>query len=127
MQSRSAGQSLSAVIPFLCAAMLLTMGCSSSKKTKGATAKGSAAKSEGLQNGSVSAAARDKAKDQGASVEKLLCDAVTEGLGWCDSDTAVVFCTGGTWYKLDCAGAGLGVCATDDSKIVDCVSADEAE
>jgi hypothetical protein len=127
MRRELRGIALGSAIVFIAPALLLVEGCASSKKQKGTTAKGNAAKTEGLENGSVSAAARDKAKDLGATVEKLLCDAVTEGVGWCDSDTAVVFCTGGTWYKLDCAATGLGVCAIDDAKVVDCVNADDTE
>lgn len=41
-------------------------------------------------------------KKEDAEIDSLDCDEATEGLAWCDSDTALLFCHEGDWYELDC-------------------------
>lgn len=41
-------------------------------------------------------------KKEDAEIDSLNCDEELEGLAWCDSDTALLFCHDGDWYELDC-------------------------
>jgi hypothetical protein len=111
---------------------LAATGCSSKSsgaapsKNKGSTTKGTAAKGSGQKNGTSATGAKGKGQAQGASYEGVTCDADSDGLAWCDSDTTIVFCSDNVFYSLDCSSVGADVCAEDpDSKSVDCYSSDE--
>jgi len=119
---------LAAAFAVITPAVTTIEGCSAAaKKKKGATQKGAAAKSDGQKAGGSSTGAKSKASSKGDNVDGLACDEAAEGVAWCNSDTAIVFCAGGDWYELDCGAAGLGVCAEGDDHVVDCFSADDAE
>jgi len=49
----------------------------------------------------------------------ISCDYTEEGLAWCDDDYTVVYCSGGTWWAVDCYSIGYDYC-TDDGYTVDC-------
>ena len=52
----------------------------------------------------------------------VTCDASVEGLAWCDSEVDVAFCSGGTWWSLDCSAVDeAAFCGYDiDSDVIDC-------
>jgi hypothetical protein len=99
--------------------VLPAAGCGS-KKSKGGGVKGAAAKDAGQKTGGTATGDKAKAKEQmGDTYEGVKCDSTTEGLGWCDSETEIAFCSGGGWYLLDCTGVGGDFCG-DDGATVDC-------
>jgi hypothetical protein len=101
-------------------AALSLEGCSSkSSKTKGGGAKGAAAKDAGQKVGGTASGDTSSATDSGAVYEEVTCDDTDDGLAWCDSDTSLVFCSGGHFYLLDCSGVGGDVCG-DDGSTIDC-------
>ena len=100
-------------------------GCSSSSKLqKGGGAKGAAAQSANQKVGGTATGDLSAATDNGATYEEVTCDDSDDGLGWCDSDTEVVFCSGGHFYVLDCSSVDGDFCGEDGSTI-DCYTAAE--
>jgi hypothetical protein len=84
-------------------ALALTGGCGSDKpSTAGDRAKGM----------------KSQANQQGTEHDGLLCDASTEGEGFCVDDWTIVFCADGYWWALDCSA--LGAVCYEDAYIVDC-------
>jgi hypothetical protein len=112
-----------AFVSFLALAIPATAvldGCgSSAKKQKGGGAKGDAAKSANQKIGGTASGDTSAAKDQGATYELVTCDSSDDGLGWCDSDTEAVFCSGGHFYVLDCTTISGDFCG-DDGATIDC-------
>lgn len=106
--------------------VLAACGGSSAKATKGGGAKGTSAQSSGQKAGGMATADKSKGTDKGATYEGVTCDASTEGLAWCDSDTEIAFCAGGEWWLLDCANPQIGgdFCG-DDGNTIDCYASDE--
>ena len=107
-------------------------GCASkssaSAKKKGGGAKGPAAVQTKQKPGATASGAKASGVSKGTDLEGSTCNAETEGVAWCDSDTAVVLCSGGTWYAVDCAAIGGDVCATDiDTATVDCYAVADVE
>lgn len=107
-------------------------GCASKSskaaKKKGAGAKGPAAASAKQKTGSTASGAKASGVSKGADFEGSSCNAETEGVAWCDSDTSVILCSEGAWYAVDCAAIGGDVCATDpDTEIVDCYTVADTE
>ena len=97
-----------------------------SKPAKGGGARGAAAKGSGQTSGGTATGDKGQGTQKGETYEGVTCDSSTDGLAWCDSDTDVVFCSGGVWYLLDCSSPEIGgdVCGeTDDT--IDCYAADE--
>jgi hypothetical protein len=91
-------------------------------KKKGGGSKGSAAQSSGQKGGSTASSHTMDAASQGSESDGLVCDASIEGIGWCADDASVVFCSGETWWLLDCAAIeSEGFCGYDEElNIVDC-------
>lgn len=106
--------------------LVAVTACGGDEKSKGGGARGSAATGSGQQAGGNAASGRSNGSNMGSTYLGVTCDASTEGLAWCDSDTDLAFCTGGDWYLLDCSHAAIGgdFCAEDDDT-VDCYAADE--
>ena len=96
------------------------------KAQKGGGAKGSAAKDSGQKGGGNVSMDKSKGSQQGETYEGVTCDASTEGLAWCDSETEIAFCSDGVWWLLDCSHPDIGgdFCG-DDGTTVDCYAADE--
>jgi|SRR5215510_10940242 len=119
---RSTGLVLAAVAAMAMAAC----GSSGSKAQKGGGSKGAAAKDSGQKGGGNVMTDKSKGTQQGETYEGVTCDASTEGLAWCDSDTEIAFCSGGAWWLLDCSHPDIGgdFCG-DDGTTVDCYAADE--
>jgi hypothetical protein len=98
-------------------------GCSSSSsKAKGGGAKGAAAQMAGQTAGGTATGAMSSATDDGATYEQVTCDASDEDVAWCDSDTALVFCSGGHFYSLDCTTISGDFCG-EDGTTIDCYAA----
>lgn len=95
-------------------------------KAKGGGAKGSAAQGAGQKGGGTAQSDHSMGNDMGATYEGVTCDASTDGLAWCDSDTEIAFCAGGEWWLLDCSAPAIGgdFCG-DDGETVDCYAASE--
>jgi hypothetical protein len=93
--------------------------CQVSQPTTARTPRGSAAQAAGQRAGSVSRSSRRFANDFGDIYEGVECDALTEGLAWCDDDVTIAYCSVDTWWLLDCTDAGYGYCG-DDGYTVDC-------
>ena len=51
--------------------------------------------------------------------EGVFCNDTTEGIGWCDDDVTLAYCSLGTWWLLDCTDVGGDYC-NDDGITVDC-------
>jgi hypothetical protein len=100
-------------------ALVLAACGTSSQPTKNSSAKGSGAKAAGQKAGGTAESNKSMATSDGAEYEDVTCDDSEEGVAWCDSDTTVIFCTGGTWYALDCSAVGGDFCAELDDT-VDC-------
>jgi hypothetical protein len=100
-------------------ALALVACGSSGQATKGSGAKGSGAKDAGQKAGGTAEGDKGMASSDGSEYEGVTCDETFEGVAWCDSDTTIVFCTGGTWWALDCSAVGGDVCAELDDT-VDC-------
>ena len=101
-------------------------------KTKGGGEKGSAAKDAGQKTGGTASGKTDQATNSGADVDGITCDDSLEGVAWCESDTEIIFCTGGSWYLLDCVAFDeTAFCGIDEAATVDCyaddVSAEDVE
>lgn len=92
--------------------------CGSKEVKKGGGAKGSAAKEGDQKTGSEAKKEKGKASQMGEDYDGVTCDSSTEGLGWCEDDFAIAFCSSGSWYILDCAEIG-GFCG-DDGETIDC-------
>lgn len=95
----------------------------SSSKQKGGGTKGAAdAKSAGQKGGSNATGAQESATPQGAESDGLVCDAASEGVGWCADDASIVFCSEETWWLLDCTQFDPDAfCAyEEDLNVVDC-------
>ncbi len=108
--------------------VVVVAACSSSSgsKTKGGGATGASAMSSGQKAGGNAVADHSKGTDDGAAYDGITCDASTEGLAWCDSDTNLAVCAGGEWWVLDCSSAEIGgdFCG-DDGQTIDCYANDE--
>src|SRR5712691_9864058 len=87
-------------------ALMVPVGCSKSSKTKGGGEKGPAAQTANQKVGGTAKGDQTKADDKGAEYEAVTCDASDEGLGWCDSETEIVFCSGEHFWVLDCSAIG---------------------
>ena len=100
--------------------MIALAACgTSSSPTKNSSAKGSGAKAAGQKAGGTAEGNKSTATSNGTEYEDVACDDTMEGVAWCDSDTTVIFCTGGSWYSLDCSAIGGDFCAELDDT-VDC-------
>jgi len=115
-----------ACVSFLAFAIPATTGlaaCGSSNSgsgmTKGGGAQGSAAQDAMQTVGSTASSDTTDATDDGASYESVTCDDSAEGVAWCDSDTEIVFCSGGSFYSLDCTSISGDFCGNDGTTI-DC-------
>lgn len=118
--------SLLFITPLLAAGSGCASKSSASAKKKGGGAKGAGAAQAKQKPGAKASGAKASGVAKGADLEGSTCNAETEGVAWCDSDTTVVLCSGGTWYAVDCAAMGGDVCATDlDTEVVDCVTVAE--
>ncbi len=85
-------------------------GSSSKAKPKTATTQkaggaksAEAAKTSSQKAGSAVTDAKGSATSKGETDGGVACDGSLEGVGFCASDTAVVFCAGGEWWALDCS------------------------
>jgi hypothetical protein len=97
--------------------------CGGSARTKGGGAKNPAAAKDAKEKaGSKATSAKSSAEDKGPTYEAVACDGSFEGVGFCSSDSEVIFCSGGQWWALDCGKLESGaVCALDLSTVsVDC-------
>jgi hypothetical protein len=94
----------------------------SAKPSKGGGEKGADAASAGQQSGGNASAAKDSAAAQGQESEGVVCDASLEGVGWCADDANILFCSGDTWWLLDCTTVEADAfCGYDlEEEIVDC-------
>ena len=101
------------------AALVPAAACSKSSKSKGGGEKGAAAQTAQQKAGATAKGDQSNASDKGADYETVTCDDSDEGLGWCDSETEIVFCAGGHFWVLDCAGIGGDFCG-DDGSTIDC-------
>ena len=112
---------LMVTLAWVAAATLALPACKSGAQKAGGTT-GSTAKSKGQQGGAQATGSRDQASDQGAERDGLVCDESSDGVGWCESDSEVVFCAEGSWWLLDCAVVEEGAyCGYDDAaNEVDC-------
>src|SRR5262245_55409200 len=92
------------VCVFFVTAFTAVMACAGGgTKTKGAGVKGAAAaKSSDQKSGGNAKATMGSATNQGATAHDATCDADLDGVGWCDSDSEIIFCASGSWYLLDC-------------------------
>ena len=98
---------------------LAACSTSSNKPSKGSSAKGADAKGAGQKTGGTAAADKSMASDRGVSYETVTCDASEEGVAWCDDDHTIIFCSGGSFWALDCGAIGGDFCAEVDDT-VDC-------
>jgi len=96
----------------------------SNKADKGGGQKGSNAMGTGQMSGGTATGNESMGTQQGDTYEGVTCDSSTEGLAWCDDDTDIAFCSGGTWWLLDCSALGDYFCG-DDGVTVDCYPADD--
>ena len=109
---------------FLTPLLASSSGCASKSGSKAAPKKGGGAKGPAAAQakqkpGAKASGAKGVAK--GPDLEGSTCNAETEGVAWCDSDSSLVLCSAGTWYAVDCTAIGGDVCATDlDTETVDC-------
>ena len=119
----------------LCLSLSLVVACGGSKsKSQGVKAGGpktpAAAKSAGAKSGSAAQVKAPMSMSTGATLEGVVCDADSEGLAFCASETDVVVCLSGTWWDVACATdvqAG-SFCFYDESvPSVDCVLPEEEE
>jgi hypothetical protein len=95
---------------------------------KSSPKKGSEARDSGQHVGGHATHDRSRGNDRGASYEDLTCDQSDEGLAWCDSDTELVFCSGGEWWSLDCAHPDInGDFCGDEGTTVDCFATAEID
>lgn len=102
---------------------LLAPACSSkSGKTKGGGEKGAAAATANQKAGGTAKGDQSKADDKGVTYEEVTCDDSHDGLGWCDSETEIIFCAAGHFYALDCSTIGGDFCG-DDGATIDCYAA----
>lgn len=111
------------VVVFGLALGLVGCGGSGGAKTKGGGDKGAAAaKASNQKSGSNATSKMGSAQSQGSDSGGITCDGDLEGIAWCDSDTNIIFCSGGTWYLLDCEAFEAGAfCGVDlESAEVDC-------
>lgn len=126
-------------VAVLVSALLLTFaavsggtGCSAAKSSakakKGGGSKGTAAASAKQKPGATASGAKASGVPKGAEVDGATCDASTEGVAWCETDSSVTLCSAGAWLAIDCTAIGGDVCATDlDTLTVDCVAAADTE
>lgn len=96
--------------------------CGGDGATKAGGEKAAAAKEGGQKGGSVATGAKSSGQSAGPERDGLACDASAEGVGWCDSDAEIVFCSEGSWWLLDCAAVTDGAyCGYDEGlNEVDC-------
>jgi hypothetical protein len=87
--------------------------------SKGSSAKGSDAAAAGQKAGGTAEGDMSMATSDGSSFDDATCDDSDEGVAWCDDDTTIVFCSGGSFYSLDCGSIGGDFCAELDDT-VDC-------
>ncbi len=105
------------------ATLMMCLGaCGKAAPTKGSGAKTTdAAKSSGQKASPKVAAEKSKGTSSGASKDGVTCDASLEGVGFCATDTTVVFCTGGEWWALECSALdAASFCGVDDLGALDC-------
>jgi hypothetical protein len=116
-----------AALSFFAFVMVPTVGAlegckGSSSKVKGGGARGADAQSAGQKVGGTASGDTSMAMDNGASYEEVTCDSSDDGVGWCDSDTNLVFCSSGHFYLLDCSQIGGDFCG-EDGTTIDCYAA----
>jgi hypothetical protein len=116
------------MVRFSFAMCLVVAACTSGggSKAKGGGAKGTDAQSAGQKSGGTAESDHSKGTDKGNTYDGVTCDATTDGLAWCDSDTDIALCAGGEWWLLDCSSPEIGgdFCG-DDGQTVDCYAASE--
>jgi hypothetical protein len=97
-------------------------GCGGEGATKAGGQKAGAAKEGGQKGGSVATGAKSSGQSAGSERDGLACDASAEGVGWCDSDAEIVFCSEGSWWLLDCTAVTDGAYCGYDEELneVDC-------
>ena len=110
--------------------VVTTQGCSSSAKKKskaGAPKTEAAAEAAKEKTGAVALGSKDKGTTKPEEGGKP-CTADIENLGFCPTESSIVFCSAGVWHELSCPALGTGtdICAADGA-VVDCVPAGEAE
>lgn len=110
---------MKALTAMVLAALLFT-GCGGNKK-KGSTAKSAGdAKAMSQKTGSEATGHKSEAMSSGATSGGVTCDAGLEGVGFCATDAQIVFCSGGTWWVLDCAALDA-FCGEDEANgTIDC-------
>lgn len=100
---------------------LTFVGCGGSKKAGGAKNATSAQTSKGSQKtGSAATGGQSSATAQGSTKDGVTCDASLNGVGFCASESSIVFCSGGSWYALDCSDIEDGAYCGQDGDTIDC-------
>ena len=104
------------------ALVVLAVGCGKPAPAKGSGAKStSAAKDSGQKASAQVKNGTSKAQSSGATKDGVTCDASLEGVGFCGSDTTVVFCTQGQWWALECTAIdSTAYCGVDPESGLDC-------
>jgi hypothetical protein len=116
--SRTVSRTITACL-VAAALAVVAPGCKS--KVKGGGAKSaSAAKSSSQKTGSAAKGATQSATPTGSDSGGVTCDSSLEGVGFCSSDSSVVFCSGGSWYELDCNDVAEGAFCFEDGDTIDC-------
>jgi hypothetical protein len=120
----------SLVLALLCIPAVAAVACSvevpelesGAGKAKGGGKKGSEASESGQKSGSKATEAKDSAESQGSEAEGLACDDSLDGVGWCEDDESILFCSDGEWWLLDCTAIEEeAFCGYDDeANLVDC-------
>lgn len=107
-----------------CLSLLVALSaCGGGAKTKGGGDKGAAAaKASNQKSGGNAQGKQSSATSQGSDSGGVACDGELDGVAWCNSDTEIIFCSGGSWYLLDCEAFEVGAfCGLDvDALEVDC-------
>jgi hypothetical protein len=126
IMSRSNVSRMFVVVAMTALTAMAACGGGGGGKAKGGGSKGAGAESAHQKGGGNAQSDKTKGSSMGETYEGVTCDASTDGLAWCDTDTEIAFCSGGEWWLLDCASPEIGgdVCA-EDGLTIDCYALDE--
>lgn len=106
-------------------AVMLAVGalaCGKPAPARGSGAKTTAAAKDGNQKATPQVTSNtSKATSSGMTKDGVACDASLEGVGFCGSDSTVVFCASGQWWALECSALDpTAFCGVDTDGVLDC-------
>lgn len=106
---------------FFLGALGVLAGCGGKQKGGGAKSAAAAQMQKSMQKtGGAASSMQSSASNQGNSKDGVSCDAALDGVGFCATDSAIVFCSAGSWWLLDCAEVREDAYCGQSDGTIDC-------